>query len=468
MRSPDAGLERLRQATGARSDDPRLIGVRLDLQDPASIVAAAKAIDEAVGPPDALVHNAGIAAVACAEEMPFEAWQQLFGTNFFGPVRLTNELLPSMRAAGRGRIVVISSQGGIRGMPSISAYSASKAALERWAESLANEIAPFGLGVTHPGIRHVRDGDHHRADAPLREPERAVCQAICGDRSQGSLHGGPPGEPAGAFRFGAREGSRRARSVLPTRRRPRCPHAAARQPLAVGATPPSLDPPGDGSPAPWQPEGNLNAALRRSRGLRLLRRRRLRRRARPVRRAGAETARGSGAASRPVGDAARRVEARLHGVPARRDRAGAGRQRDVLVLDHHRVLRRRAGQARDARHGRARAPPLPLAGLRGVHAARARAPRGRARSKGGRRPDRPLRRTRTRRSRPGVHLPVSDADHRRTARPAARGFPAVPALVDLAAQHHRQPRARRRGLGGAARLLRADPRGPAGGARATT
>jgi NAD(P)-dependent dehydrogenase (short-subunit alcohol dehydrogenase family) len=148
MRSPEAGLERLREATGARSDDPRLIGVRLDLRDPASIGAAAKSIQEAVGAPDALVHNAGIAAVACAEEMPLEAWGQLFATNFFGPVRLTNELLPAMRAAGRGRIVVISSQGGVRGMPAVSAYSASKAALERWAESLANEIAPFGLGVT--------------------------------------------------------------------------------------------------------------------------------------------------------------------------------------------------------------------------------------------------------------------------------------------------------------------------------
>jgi NAD(P)-dependent dehydrogenase (short-subunit alcohol dehydrogenase family) len=148
MRAPEAGLERLRGATGAGSGDPRLIGVRLDLQDPASIVAAAKTIEEAVGPPDALVHNAGVAAVGSAEEMPFEAWQQVFATNLFGPVRLTNALLPAMRTAGRGRIVVISSQGGIRGMPAVSAYSASKAALERWAESLAQEIAPFGLGVT--------------------------------------------------------------------------------------------------------------------------------------------------------------------------------------------------------------------------------------------------------------------------------------------------------------------------------
>ena len=148
MRSPDAGLERLRAATGAVADDPRLIGVRLDLDDPSSVIAAAKAIEEAIGAPDVLVHNAGIAAVGCAEDMPLEAWERLFRTNLFGPVQLTKELLPSMRAAGRGRIVVVSSQGGIRGMPSVSAYSASKGALERWAESLAAEIAPFGLGVT--------------------------------------------------------------------------------------------------------------------------------------------------------------------------------------------------------------------------------------------------------------------------------------------------------------------------------
>src|SRR5215468_6398104 len=148
MRSPDAGLERLRAATGAAADDARLVGIRLDLDDPASIAAAAKAIEEIVGAPDVLLHNAGSAAVGCVEDMPFEVWEQLFRTNLFGAVRLTRELLPSMRAAGRGRIVVISSQGGIRGMPSISAYSASKGALERWAEALAEEVAPFGLGVT--------------------------------------------------------------------------------------------------------------------------------------------------------------------------------------------------------------------------------------------------------------------------------------------------------------------------------
>ena len=148
MRSVESGLEKLRAATGASAGDPRLIGVKLDLTDLASIPAAAKAIEDAVGAPDVVVHNAGVAAAGGAEETPSEVWQQVFATNVFGPVALTKALLPAMRARGRGRIVAISSMGAIRGMPIISCYSASKGALERWAEALSQEIAPFGLGVT--------------------------------------------------------------------------------------------------------------------------------------------------------------------------------------------------------------------------------------------------------------------------------------------------------------------------------
>src|SRR5512143_822382 len=76
MRSPDVGLERLRAATGAAADDRRLVGVRLDLDDSSSIVAAAKAIEEAMGAPDVLVHNAGVAAAGSVEEMPSEAFER--------------------------------------------------------------------------------------------------------------------------------------------------------------------------------------------------------------------------------------------------------------------------------------------------------------------------------------------------------------------------------------------------------
>jgi NAD(P)-dependent dehydrogenase (short-subunit alcohol dehydrogenase family) len=148
MRSVDAGMERLRDATGARDSDPRLIGVPLDLTDAASVTAAAKSIEEAVGAPYALVHNAGISAAGMVEETPMSLWEQIFATNIFGPVALTKALLPAMREAGRGRIVLVSSASGVRGMPATAPYSAVKGALERWGEAMAAEVAPFGIGVT--------------------------------------------------------------------------------------------------------------------------------------------------------------------------------------------------------------------------------------------------------------------------------------------------------------------------------
>ncbi|BBC67740.1 short-chain dehydrogenase/reductase [Mycobacterium marinum] len=148
MRAPESGMAQLRAKVAGVVDDSRLIPVQLDLTDAASVAAAAKVIEEAVGAPRVLVHNAGISAAGTVEETPIELWERMFATHVLGPVQLTKALLPAMRTAGRGRIVMISSQAGVRGMPEIAAYSAAKGALERWAESLAGEVAPFGLGVT--------------------------------------------------------------------------------------------------------------------------------------------------------------------------------------------------------------------------------------------------------------------------------------------------------------------------------
>ncbi|ORJ63157.1 SDR family oxidoreductase [Mycobacterium simiae] len=148
MRTPEQRMPALRRAVGATENDDRLVGVQLDLLDPASITAAAKAIGEAAGAPYAVVHNAGIAAAGMVEESDPALWQKMFATNVFGPVELTKALLPSMRAAGEGRIVLVASTAGVRGQPGTAPYSAAKGAMERWGESLACEIAPFGLGVT--------------------------------------------------------------------------------------------------------------------------------------------------------------------------------------------------------------------------------------------------------------------------------------------------------------------------------
>jgi NAD(P)-dependent dehydrogenase (short-subunit alcohol dehydrogenase family) len=148
MRTPEQGMALLREATGAAADDDRLIGVQIDLTDHASVTAAAKAIVEAVGTPFGIVHNAGISAAGMVEEADMALWQRLFATSVLGPVALTQAMLPSMRAAGEGRIVLVSSAAGVRGQPATAPYSAAKGALERWGESMAVEIAPFGLGVT--------------------------------------------------------------------------------------------------------------------------------------------------------------------------------------------------------------------------------------------------------------------------------------------------------------------------------
>jgi len=141
-------MKRLAERLDGMFDARRLMGIRLDLQEPSSIAVAAAAVIDQVGAPDGIVHNAGVAAAGAVEEMPPDVVEGIFTTNLFGPIRFTRQLLPAMRAAGRGRIVVVSSQAALRGMPATSAYSASKAALERWAESLAMEVAPFGMGIT--------------------------------------------------------------------------------------------------------------------------------------------------------------------------------------------------------------------------------------------------------------------------------------------------------------------------------
>src|SRR5206468_12241234 len=75
-------------------------------------------------------------------------------TNLFGPVNVTRAMLPALRAQRSGLIVTISSTGGITGQAFVSAYSAAKFGLEGWMESLAQEIAPFGIRtmLVEPGF----------------------------------------------------------------------------------------------------------------------------------------------------------------------------------------------------------------------------------------------------------------------------------------------------------------------------
>jgi len=99
------------------------------------------------GPFYGLVNNAGIGFGGAFEEQSDEDIREQFETNVFGLMAVTRGALPSMRAAGRGRIINVSSLSGRIGLPCVSAYAATKHAVEGFSESLRWEVEPFGLTV---------------------------------------------------------------------------------------------------------------------------------------------------------------------------------------------------------------------------------------------------------------------------------------------------------------------------------
>src|SRR5690606_38628501 len=115
--------------------------------DPHSIESAVSALDLKTRPPDAIVHNAGVAVGGAFEDLTDAHIRKVMDVNFFGVLALTQRLLPAFRAQRRGRIVVVSSESAFAGQPGNSPYCASKWAVEGWAESLAYEVEPFGIEI---------------------------------------------------------------------------------------------------------------------------------------------------------------------------------------------------------------------------------------------------------------------------------------------------------------------------------
>ena len=157
---------------GPNSD--RLLSVELDVNNEAQAQAAVDAAVARFGAIDVLVNNAGYGHLGLFEETTAQDAQVQFGTNLFGVFSVTRAVLPVMRAARKGRIFNVSSLAGMRGLAFGSLYCASKFALEGFSESLAQEVAPFGIRVTivEPGpfrtdflsTESIRFGAHAIAD----------------------------------------------------------------------------------------------------------------------------------------------------------------------------------------------------------------------------------------------------------------------------------------------------------------
>lgn len=129
----------------------------LDVTDETSMTEAVGTVEESVGALGVLVNNAGYGEYGPVEEVPIDAVRRQFETNVFGLLRLTQLVLPGMRARGSGRVVNVSSMGGRITLPGGGVYHASKYAVEALTDALRFETRGFGIGVTlvEPGPVHT-------------------------------------------------------------------------------------------------------------------------------------------------------------------------------------------------------------------------------------------------------------------------------------------------------------------------
>ncbi|CAA2107049.1 SDR family oxidoreductase [Variovorax paradoxus] len=119
----------------------RLRVLPLDVTDAASIAAAL----QAAGPIDVLVNNAGIGLLGAFEATPMATTREVFETNTFGTIAMTQAVIPQFRARGAGVVVNVTSSATLAPMPLVAVYTASKTAIEGFTASLAHELEAFGV-----------------------------------------------------------------------------------------------------------------------------------------------------------------------------------------------------------------------------------------------------------------------------------------------------------------------------------
>jgi len=151
--------------------------VALDVANSESVLSCVSSILDKEGRIDVLINNAGIGITGPIEETPIEEMEQVFATNFYGPIRLTNAVLPAMRKQNKGQIINITSIAGYMGLPYRGIYSATKAALEMLTEAQRMEVKHFGVSISNiaPGdfATNIASGRYHSPvleNSPYKKP----------------------------------------------------------------------------------------------------------------------------------------------------------------------------------------------------------------------------------------------------------------------------------------------------------
>ncbi|RJG08270.1 oxidoreductase [Massilia cavernae] len=170
----------------------------LDVTNPAQIAAAVALAEARFGGIDVLVNNAGYGYLGAIEEASDAEVRAQFDVNFFGLAALTRAVLPSMRARRSGKIINMSSTAGTRGNAGVGYYAASKWAVEALSEALAQEGAPFGIGVLIVEPGPFRTNFSGSAIAHPAHPIPAYEGAAAARAWSASLDGTQAGDPVRA------------------------------------------------------------------------------------------------------------------------------------------------------------------------------------------------------------------------------------------------------------------------------
>ena len=193
--------ERVTAAIGAQDD---LLAVKLDVTNPDDAKAAVHAAVDNFGRVDVLVNNAGNFIAGFFEEIRPDDFRAQIETNLFGPLNVTRAVLPVMRQQRSGLVIAISSTGGIVGQEFCSAYSASKFGIEGWIESLAPEVAPFGIHtmVVEPGFFRtdlLTPASTKYAEPSIEDYAKRTTQTVATWNSMNGKQGGDPAKLAEAL-----------------------------------------------------------------------------------------------------------------------------------------------------------------------------------------------------------------------------------------------------------------------------
>jgi NAD(P)-dependent dehydrogenase (short-subunit alcohol dehydrogenase family) len=189
----------------------------LDVADEGSMSAAVDRVVEEHGSVGALVNNAGYSQSGALETVAMEDMRRQFETNVFGLIRMCQLVLPSMRAARRGRIVNVSSMGGRLVLPGGGVYHATKYAVEALSDALRFEVKGFGIEVAiiEPGLIRTNFAETAVASVTTEDGPYAEFNAAVSKSTAGVYHG-----PLGRL-GGEPETVARAIEKAVTARRPR-------------------------------------------------------------------------------------------------------------------------------------------------------------------------------------------------------------------------------------------------------